>query len=150
RAPHRKGRDLTRGRSPTTFPLIVQGPLAMTLRPRRFGWWPRTENAEVSAANPATVERLGLWRKAAIAVRGAPEWVFIKLHCHGMDPRDDDAMLGDSMTNFLRTLTRTVPGELGVKIHFVTAREMVNLVLAACDGRDGEPGDFRNYRLRPV
>jgi hypothetical protein len=25
---------------------------------------------------------------------------------------------------------------------------MVNIVLAACDGRDGNPGDYRDYRLR--
>ena len=26
--------------------------------------------------------------------------------------------------------------------------EMVNMILAACDGREGEPGDYRDYRLR--
>ncbi|HWO29792.1 MAG TPA: hypothetical protein VNO32_13445, partial [Candidatus Acidoferrum sp.] len=33
-------------------------------------------------------------------------------------------------------------------IHFVTAREMVNMTLAACDGREGNPGDYRDYRLK--
>ena len=30
RAPHRQGRDLRVGRPPTTFPLIVQGPLGLS------------------------------------------------------------------------------------------------------------------------
>ena len=33
-------------------------------------------------------------------------------------------------------------------IHFVTAREMVNIILAACDGREGNPGECRDYRLK--
>jgi hypothetical protein len=33
-------------------------------------------------------------------------------------------------------------------IHFVTAREMVNIIWAACDGRDGNPGEYRDYRLK--
>ena len=33
-------------------------------------------------------------------------------------------------------------------IHFVTAREMVNMILAACDGREGNPGEYRDYRLK--
>jgi hypothetical protein len=32
----------------------------------------------------------------------------------------------------------------------VTAREMVNIALAACDGHDGNPADYRDYRLRLV
>jgi len=27
---------------------------------------------------------------------------------------------------------------------------MVNIVLAACDGREGSPGDYRDYRLRLI
>jgi hypothetical protein len=104
-------------------------------------------NSEIAASNPATIDRLRLWRGAAIGVRGAPDWLFIKLHC-GMGPRDDDAVLGERMTCFLRGLTQTVPHEWGMKIHFATAREMVNMILAARDGREGEPGDYRDYRLR--
>jgi len=35
-------------------------------------------------------------------------------------------------------------------LHFVSAREMVNIILAACDGREGNPGDYRDYRLKPI
>jgi len=36
----------------------------------------------------------------------------------------------------------------GDVVHSVAGREMVNILLAACDGRGGIPGDFRDYRLR--
>jgi len=53
------------------------------------------------------------------------------------------------MRGFLRELTEAARAG-GDQPHFVTAREMVNIALAACDGRDGSPGDYRDYRLRPV
>jgi hypothetical protein len=93
--------------------------------------------------------RLSLWREADITVRGRREWVFIKLHCHGMDPRDRAAMLGRPIQEFLRQLT-AAKAERPYRVHFVTAREMVNIALAACDGQDGDPGQYRDYRLRPT
>jgi len=147
RAPHRRGRDLRRGRAPQTFPLIIQGPLMLN-----FGRWPIPwiENSALTTIYPPTVARLRLWRQAAITVRGCPDWIFIKLHCHGMDPRDEAAMVGSLIRQFLRELVDGARQSGEYLVHFVTAREMVNIVLAACDGRDGNPGDYRNYRLRPI
>jgi hypothetical protein len=36
------------------------------------------------------------------------------------------------------------------KVHFASAREAFNMVLAASDGLGGEPGQHRNYRLRQI
>jgi hypothetical protein len=30
----------------------------------------------------------------------------------------------------------------------VTAREMANIILAACDGKEGNPGEYRDYRFK--
>lgn len=149
-APHRRGCDLRVGRAPRTFPLIIQGPLGVTLR-RRRGWpRPGIENGELSGAYPPALDRLRLWRRAAVAVKGRPEWLFIKLHCHGMDPRDEAAMFGAPMHTFLKELLAGGSADGTCEVHFVTAREMVNIALAACDGMAGEPGAFRDYRLKPV
>jgi hypothetical protein len=88
-----------------------------------------------------------LWKEAAISVQGRPDWLFVKLHCHGMDPTHEDAMLGNSMQEFLRELVEGAAARKEV-LHFVSAREMVNIILAACDGREGNPGDYRDYRLK--
>jgi hypothetical protein len=147
RAPHRRGNDLRRGRAPQIFPLMIQGPLALRLARWSGRLAPLIENSSVTAANPPTMERFRHWRNAAISVAGRPEWVFIKLHCHGMDPRDEPMFLGAPLQNFLKELTAATLAN-GWQLHFVTAREMVNIALAACDGREGNPGDFRDYRLR--
>jgi len=149
RAPHRRGHDLQCGRTPTAFPLIIQGPLMVDLRRRKAGLVPGIDNSQVTGLQPATPDRLRLWQRAAISVAGRPDWIFIKLHCHGMDPGDEEAMLGASHQRFLRDLAEhSLDG--GFVPHFATAREMVNIALAACDGRDGNPGDYRDYRLRLI
>jgi hypothetical protein len=150
-APHRQGVDLQRGRAPNNFPLIVQGPLMIDFRRRRSGWpFPGIESGELSGINPPTLRRLRLWRDAAITVRGRPDCLFIKLHCHGMQPQDESAMLGSSIQNFLRELVEGSGNRNEYRVHFVTMREMVNIALAECDGREGNPGVYRDYRFQRV
>ncbi len=150
-APHRRGRDLRRGHAPSVFPLIIQGPLALAFS-RRSGrrLLPYIENSALTGPNPASIKRLRLWMRAAITVKERPDWLFIKLHCHGMDPADDEAMLGGPMRKFLEQLSASSKGGRTFQTHFVTAREMVNIALAACDGREGNPGEYRNYAFRLI
>lgn len=149
RAPHRQGYDLSRDNPPRTFPLIVQGPLLIDFaRPQR-GWTrPGIECGELSAANPPAMRRLRLWQVAAITVQGRPDWLFIKLHCHGMISRDAPALSGAAMQDFLCELLQGPGIRIEYLVHFVTMREMVNIALAACDGREGNPGEYRDYRFR--
>jgi hypothetical protein len=151
RAPHRRGKPLRRGTAPSIFPLIMQGPLGLNFTGRLAGVLvPKIENGALMASLPPSIDRLRLWRKAAITVVGQPSWIFIKLHCHGMDPRDTPMMLGEQRRTFLKQLAETASSDSRLRLHFVTAREMVNIALAACDGREGEPGQYRDYRLRLI
>ncbi len=149
RAPHRRGHDLRRGQPPSSLPIIVQGPLMLDFKPvhqqRRIG----IENGALTGGNPPSLHRLRLWKQAAIRIAGRPDWLFIKLHCHGMDPTQHSAVLGDAMRAFLAGLVSGAR-ERGEMLHFVSAREMVNIIFAACDGREGNPGDYRDYRLKRI
>jgi hypothetical protein len=151
RAPHRKGRDLTVGVAPQIFPLIVQGPLMWDFSRRKRGLpYPAIENSELASLHPPTMERLRLWRRAAIVVLGRPDWLFVKLHCHGMDPRDESTMFGEPMKIFLRKLVEGAARSREYQVHFTTAREMVNIICAACDGQVGNPGNYRDFRFLPI
>jgi hypothetical protein len=147
-APHRRGRDLERGRSAGSLPVIVQGPLTL-----RFDSWHSRrvsiENSAITKRNPLSVARLRLWKQAAISVRGKPDWLFIKLHCHGMDRTQHEAVLGEPMRAFLKELIEGAKDRNEI-LHFVSAREMANIIFAACDGRGGNPGEYRDYRLKRV
>ncbi len=148
RASHRKGHDLRAGRPPTRFPLILQGPLGVNFSGFTARALPHIENGELTAKHPPTMQRLMLWRNAAISVEHRPDWLFVKLHCHGMIPEDTQALLGVPMQRFLSELIEEGRGGALYQTHFVTAREMMNIVLAACDGRDGNPKLYRDYRFR--
>lgn len=142
---HRHGRDLRRGRPPEIFPIMVQGPLMFDVgRRSRLA---SIENSAITRKNPLSIQRLQLWKQANICVSGRPDWLFIKLHCHGMDPLQQEAVLGAPMRQFLCDLVKGAQ-ERGETLHFASAREMVNMVLAACDGREGNPGQYRDYRLK--
>ena len=147
RAAHATGRDLRTGSPPTRFPLIFQGPLLLAKEPETGRIY--IENSAVAKGMEPNRHRLALWRRANIAVQGRPEWIFIKLHCHGLDPNDRDVMMGEKLQAFLRFTTEAAcNGEFG--LHFVTAREMVNIALASCEGCSGQPGDYRDYRFRLI
>jgi hypothetical protein len=146
-APHRKGRDLRVGRAPQIFPLNVQGPLMLDFDRHARNGIARVENAALTGANPPSLRRLQLWKKAAISVQGRPDWLFIKLHCHSMDATQREAVMGEPMQRFLAGLLEGEQDRNEI-IHFVSARQMVNIIWAACDGREGNPGDYRDYRLK--
>lgn len=147
--PHRKGHDLTAGRPPQTFPLIIQGPLVADLHRSFRSARPVLENGAITGANPPTVHRLSLWKQAQVRVLGRPDWLFIKLHCHSMDPTQRDVVIGDSFHNFLAELVGGA-SERKETLHFVSAREMTNILLAACDGRAGNPCNYRDYRFKRI
>lgn len=149
RAPHRWGQNLERGRPARVFPLIVQGPLVMDFSAAGGSLRVAIDNGALTGPNPPSLRRLRLWKQAAISVKGRPDWLFIKLHCHSMDPTQEEAVLGQPMQHFLRELVEGADQRREV-LHFVSAREMVNMVLAACDGREGNPGEYRDYRLKRI
>jgi hypothetical protein len=130
--------------------LIVQGPLALNWNRRKYGLLPRIENSDLTAANPPTVERLRLWLDCRIAVEGRPNWLFIKLHTHGAKPENTAMLLGEPMRAFHRALAALAAADHTLRFHYVTARELVNIVHAAEAGHSGDPGTFRDFRYRKV
>jgi hypothetical protein len=127
--------------------LCVQGPLAANFGNRKWGVLPRLENAELSGANPPCMDRFHLWRRQGICVRGRPNWVFIKLHTHAALERNMPALLGDPALRFHDALARELPDR--IRLHYVSAREVVNLIHAAEDGHTGAPKSYRDHLIGP-
>ena len=126
--------------------LMIQGPLCLNWRSRKWGLLPRLENADLTGANPPTGRRMRLWLEQGIGVQGRPDWLFVKLHTHGGIPRNYEMLLGEPMKAFHRVLATL--GDVGLQVHYVTAREMANIVFAAEDGCAGSPDDWREYLLQ--
>ena len=127
--------------------LFVQGPLALVVRPERK--FLRIENADVTAANPATADRVSTWARQNIHVEGRPEWVFVKVHTHGAQEAQSRALLGDSGRKLHEILTTTYNDGKRWSLHYVSAREMYNVAVAAMDGKTGDPSAYFDYHLPP-
>jgi hypothetical protein len=143
---HDIGVDVEVGRKPEGDLMLVQGPLALNLTSRKLGLLPRIESGELSGDNPPTPERARLWVREGIHVKGKPDWIFIKLHTHGCNERNMEAVLGDAMDRTLTFLETTYNDGQRYALHYVTAREMYNVVKAAEAGCEGDPDDFRTFR----
>jgi hypothetical protein len=127
--------------------LIVQGPLGLNWRNRRFGIVPRIENADVRRACPPTPDRVDAWIDIGVHVEGRPEWVFVKIHTHGTQERDMDTLLGDAADRMHRHLEQNYNDGKRYVLHYVTAREVYNIIKAAEAGLTGNPHDYRDYEL---
>lgn len=127
--------------------MIVQGPLALNWRNRRFGVIPRIENADIRRSCPPSPQRVDDWIRTGIHVEGRPEWVFVKIHTHGTQEGDMDTLLGPQMDAMHDYLEKTYNDGVNHVLHYVTAREVYNIVKAAEAGKDGDPAQWRDFIL---
>jgi hypothetical protein len=144
---HDRGIDVGTGPPPANGLMLIQGPLVLDWRRRRWGLMPRTEFACLQASQPAQIGRLELWLKAGIQVPTRPDWYFVKLHAHGAPEESHEPLLGEPMVQFHRHLAERAARDLRFHYHYVTAREMYNLVKAAEDGWKGSIAEALDYRL---
>jgi hypothetical protein len=146
---HDKGVPVKVGGTASGDLMIVQGPLDLNFRNRRAGVLPRIENADVRRSCPPTPDRVDAWIRTGIHVEGRPEWVFVKVHTHGTQEGDMDTLLGDRMHAMHDHLERAYNDGRDYVLHYVTAREMYNIVKAAEAGETGNPSKFRDFVLGP-
>jgi hypothetical protein len=135
------------GSGPQSAVMMIPGPLGLNWRSRKRGIIPRLENGELSGANPATTERLKLWQRIGVHVQGRPEWTVIKLHTHGCVPENRAALLGQSMVAFHRALAHVREATRDLHLHYVTARELFNIIKAAESGGNASPGTYRDFEI---
>jgi hypothetical protein len=127
--------------------LLIQGPLGLDWSRRKWGFLPRLENGCFQASQSPDIARLPAWLRAKVQVSNRPDWYFVKLHCHGAPEESHFALLGEPMVRFHEALARTAEQNPAFHFHYVTAREMCNLVHAAENSWSGTVDEARDYRL---
>ncbi len=124
--------------------MIFEGPLIINWQDWRFRWHPMIENGEIGRGSThGDPKRIDAWIRAGIHVAGRPEWVFVKVFCHG--GQDYQSVLGAETDRMFGYLEQRYNDGNDYKLHYVTAREAYNIVKAAEDGLSGDPGRFRDY-----
>jgi hypothetical protein len=143
------GPDGTQGlRSSPDHLLLVQGPLTLDFQRRKWGVMPRVENADLGPQNPPTLHRMRQWLKCGVSVQGAEGWCFVKLHTHGAPEHGHPSNLGPARLRFHAQIEEFALSQ-GLRLHYVSAREMVNIVHAAEDGHMGDAGVWRDHVYSP-
>lgn len=155
RKSHDRGRPAAVGRrSEERELLMIQGPLGLDWRRRKFGCVPRIENADLTAANPPSMSRWPAWLDAGVTVEGRPDWLFVKLHTHGCQPANQKMWLGGTARRFHLDLAAWRKANPHVRVYYVTAWEQAQLVHQAESGvttPDWERlGGGTSSRLPPV
>lgn len=124
--------------------MIFTGPLLINFHDWRFIWHPLIENGEIGKSHShADPTRIDAWVKARIRVTGRPEWLFVKVFCHG--GQDHQSVLGLETDRMFSYLEEKYNDGTRYKLHYVTAREAYNMVKAAEAGKGGDPGTYRNF-----
>ncbi len=131
--------------------LVIQGVLALNLHWRKWGLLPRVENSDITGTNPPTPKRFHLWLRHAPRIVGLEDWAFVKLHSHGAIEANSEVFLGSQMRAFHRYLCEDWATQRGNALHYVTAREMVNVLRAVEAGeRDFSPAMLDFHYPRPA
>ncbi|MCX5919261.1 MAG: hypothetical protein NTX30_21620 [Deltaproteobacteria bacterium] len=118
--------------------MIFEGPIAFEFKSMglEFG-------AVESYAIP-TPKRINCWIDANIHVKGRPEWVFIKVYSHGV--QSSNAILDRHFDLMLQSLEEICKRRL-ISLHYMSTREGYNVVKAAEEGKEGNPENYRDYRV---
>lgn len=149
--PHRTGNSLRARGEIEKLPIIFTGALVLDWSRRARGLpFPKLEDGALSNAQPADLDRFYRWKNANITVAGKPEWIFVKLYCHGFFDHDQDSCIGDRARRFFGEIVEHADKTGKLKIHFASAREAFNMIAAAVDNQIGTPHDFRNYKLKKI
>ena len=144
---HNGGIDVEVGKPGSGDLMIIQGPLCLNWRDRKLGLLPRIENSDIRSNMPPSRHRVDMWVDAGIHVKNKPQWRFVKIHTHGTQESSMDTLLGepvDSMFSYLED--KYNDGDKFV-LHYVSAREMYNIAVAAESGEKGNPGQYRDYKV---
>lgn len=125
--------------------LMVQGPLGLNWSNRKYGIIPRIENGGLYPKHPVTKDRIACWLNDRVMVEGVDDVIFVKLYNHGAyEEMIKQFLQRGGLATLLESLIE-ICAERGLFLHFVTAREMVNVILAMESGNPSHENltDFR-------
>ena len=144
---HDSGIDVRAAKPHDDGLMIIQGPLR--LRRAKGTWNLRIENGCLQRTQPPTADRLDEWLRAGVEVVGRSDWRFIKLHTHGAIEANRQVLLGQPVAGLHRELARRAALDGNFRYHYVTAREMYNLVKVAEAGIQIPITTARDFEIMP-
>ena len=110
--------------------LLLQGPLTLNWKNRKFGLIPKVESSEISSDARPTDVRINLWENCNVCVKGQEDHVFIKLHTHGAEDGNIKMFFEDGEYDSLLTkLERKYRDNDRYKLHYMSAWDMYQKIV---------------------
>ena len=134
-------------KAPKNSMMLIQGIIGLRWKSRTHIFRPSIEQSNVDVSDQPFSERIDYWVKKGIQVKGKPEWIFIKIHTHGSREEDRELLLGQSCDSMFTYLESKYNDGKKYALHYVSAREMYNIVKAAEEGQSGNPDKYRNHLI---
>lgn len=148
---HNDGVDVCLGGREAGDLMIIQGPLTLNWNKTRipFIYLPKIENSDIRFEQPPVIARMKKWLKCNIHVKGKEDWVFIKVHTHGAQEDSMKVLLDGPLDSFFTDLEYQYNDGKNYVLHYVSAREMYNIIKAAENNCEGNPNEYRDYIISP-
>jgi len=136
---HDRGVDVAVGQKPSGDLMLVQGALMLN--------WSRMkiENSALMNNNPVTADRVRLWVEAGVHVQGREDVVFVKVHNHGCQEDNLTATFFANLDWMFAHLEEKYNNGKACQLHYMTAREMYNVIKALEGGAPGSPAQYRDH-----
>jgi len=112
--------------------LMIQGPLGLRCNGNMLQW--KIENGGLLGNNPPTKNRVDYWFNRNIRITGFERGVFIRLYTHGTQESVMKMLFDDGGFVQLFSGLEEIAKEKNLSLHYLSAREMANIVFAAEDG----------------
>lgn len=129
--------------------MMIHGIIGLRWKSRIHRFRPSLEDSNLGERDLPTPARIDFLVNNAVTIKGRPEWKFIKLHTHGAPEHNWDANFGKSADAMYSWLESKYNDGKKFKLHYVTAREMYNIIKAAEAGKSGDPNQYRNFEIPP-
>lgn len=125
--------------------LLIPGILGLRRDKKKRKLLPVIESSNIDRVDYLDESRLDYLAAHAIRVRGCPNWLFIKMHTHGARNADFGLPFALPLERAHRYLSDKYNDKKRYFLHYVSAREIYNIIKAAEAGKDGNPNDYRNF-----
>jgi len=141
------GKELVVGGRPYGDLLMIPGIIGLRWKSRTHKFRPSIEASNLGYADYPFPSRIDYWIQNGIRIKGMPHWVFIKLHTHGAREDTWDSLLGEKADSMFSYLEKNYNDGKRYMLHYVTAREMYNIIKAAEADKYGNPNLYRDFEI---
>jgi hypothetical protein len=141
------GIDLAVGKKPSGDLVIFEGPMGYIFLNNflQHNWFPfYVEYGAIENDPKPAPFRVKNWIRLSEAVKGKPDWRFIKLYTHGQ--QSADSFFSQAMEETLIAVRKEISSR-GWRLHYVTAREAYNVAKAAEAGLQGNPENYYDWLI---